>query len=296
MLRNPSKGKNGYIFFGEVLSVHSRAVEEDDREDEESENEEDVEIRRELEEKRKVHLKWCPEVSQAVEACTDKTLLCSHLIIAVGTNATGFVSAFILNSASWNRVGWLSLWNERNRGSSLMNSPPAPGEPSCMIYQQKEGGSVLICQCTCYVAEDQLFQWTEKVFACLQKRGLTVTVLSDAPIAEYKTSDYHHGSDIPFLRALKTSAYKEVVNCPFLEQPNIVTGLPAAVLCHCQIHGIPAVLYQSYSDVISADSVTMETYKLALTWTKSIKLEPPTTDILQKFTRGCDDVHGNLYT
>lgn len=67
-----------------------------------------------------------------------------------------------------------------------------------------------------------------QVFGCLQKRGLAVTVLSDASIAEYKASDYLHGSDVPFLRALKTSAYKDVVNCPFLEQPNIVTGLPAA--------------------------------------------------------------------
>lgn len=67
-----------------------------------------------------------------------------------------------------------------------------------------------------------------QVFGCLQKRGLTVTVLSDAPITEYKASDYLHGSDVPFLRALKTSANKAAVNCPFLEQPNIVTGLPAA--------------------------------------------------------------------
>lgn len=38
-------------FFGEVLSVYSRAVEEDD-DDELDENEEDEQIRRELEEKR----------------------------------------------------------------------------------------------------------------------------------------------------------------------------------------------------------------------------------------------------
>lgn len=280
-------------FFGEVLSVYSRAVEEDDRDDEDNENEEDAEIRRELEEKRKVNLKWCPEVSQEIETCSDKKLLCSHLIITVGTNASGFLSAFILNSPSWKRIGWLALWNERSRGSGPMSNPPAPGEPGCVLYQQKEGDSVLICQCTSYIAEDQFFQWTEKVFGCLQKRGLAVTVLSDASIAEYKASDYLHGSDVPFLRALKTSAYKDVVNCPFLEQPNIVTGLPAAVLCHCQIHGIPAVLYQNYSDVISADSVTMEAYKRALSWTKSLK--PPSTDILQKITRS-SDVHGNLYT
>lgn len=39
-------------FFGEVLSVYSRAVEEDELEDVEDENEEDVQIRREIEEKR----------------------------------------------------------------------------------------------------------------------------------------------------------------------------------------------------------------------------------------------------
>lgn len=39
-------------FFGEVLSVYSRAVEEDDYDDIEEENEEDLQIRREIEEKR----------------------------------------------------------------------------------------------------------------------------------------------------------------------------------------------------------------------------------------------------
>lgn len=38
-------------FFGEVLSVYSRAVEEDD-DDELTQNEEDEQIRREIEEKR----------------------------------------------------------------------------------------------------------------------------------------------------------------------------------------------------------------------------------------------------
>ncbi|XP_063058447.1 proteasome assembly chaperone 1 [Engraulis encrasicolus] len=282
-------------FFGEVLSVYSRAVEEDDRDDEEEENEEDVEIRRELEEKRKVQMKWCSDEGQAIEGSSDKKRTCSHLIVAVGTNATGFVSAFILNSASWHRVGWLSVWNERSRGSGPSPNPPAPGEPGCVLYQQRDDDSVLICQCSSYVAEDQLFQWTEQLFMCLQKRGLAVTVLSDVPVAEYKTPDYVHGSDVPFLRALSSSAYKGPVTCPFLEQPNIVTGLAAAVLSHCQVHSIPAVLYQNYSDVISADSDTMEAYRHAVSSAKGIKLDPPSADVLQKFTKA-SDLHGNLYT
>uniref|UniRef100_A0A4W5NLD7 Proteasome assembly chaperone 1 n=1 Tax=Hucho hucho TaxID=62062 RepID=A0A4W5NLD7_9TELE len=249
-------------FFGEVLSVYSRAVEECD--EDLDENEEDEQIHREIEENREVHIEWGPEVTQSLGSGSN-TLQCSDLIIAVGQNAAGFLSACVLNAESWDAVGCASLWNERSRGSSRQSSAPLPGEPACLFYRHRDNPAVLICQSTCYIAEDQLFQWTEKVFGCLQNRGLNVMVLSDSPMAEYKTSEYLYGSTIPFIRSLKSSAYKCQAFCPAVEQPNILTGLPAAVLSHCQVHQIPAVLYQCYSDVISPDSVTMETYKPALT-------------------------------
>uniref|UniRef100_A0A674B858 Proteasome assembly chaperone 1 n=1 Tax=Salmo trutta TaxID=8032 RepID=A0A674B858_SALTR len=128
---------------------------------------------------------------------------------------------------------------------------------------------------TCYI-----------VFGCLQNRGLNVMVLSDSPVAEYKTPDYLYGSTIPFIHSLKSSAYKCQAFCPAVEQRNILTGQPAAVLSHCQVHQIPAVLYQCYS-VISPDLVTMETYKPALTsLSKLVKLEScPSADVLRKSAR-----------
>ncbi|XP_053502083.1 proteasome assembly chaperone 1 isoform X1 [Ictalurus furcatus] len=282
-------------FFGEVLSVYSRAVEEDDYDDAEEENEEDLQIRREIEEKREVHIKWCPEVSKAVES--SEKLQCSDLIIAVGPNAAGFVSAYILSSEGWTQVGWVSLWNERSCGSTRLDTAPLPGEPGCVFYQQRSCPSVLICQCTCYIAEDQLFQWAEKVLGSMQSRGLTVTVLSDSPLAEYKTPHYVNGNATPFLRALKTSTFTDNLHCPLLEQPNIITGLPAAVLNQCQVQHVPAVLFQCFSDVIHPDSVTMETYKPTLSCLRTqVKLDTsPNMEILQKLTR-VNDAHGNLYT
>ncbi|CAB1352416.1 unnamed protein product, partial [Coregonus sp. 'balchen'] len=150
--------------------------------------------------------------------------------------------------------GCVSLWNERSRGSSRQSSVPLPGEPACLFYRHMDNPAVLICQSTCYIAEDQLFQWTEK------NRGLNVMVLSDSPVAEYKTPDYLYGSTIPFLRSFKSSAYKSQALCPAVEQPNILTGLPAAVLSHCQVHQIPAVLYQCYTDVISPDSTSSQRF------------------------------------
>ncbi|XP_013881718.1 proteasome assembly chaperone 1 [Austrofundulus limnaeus] len=275
-------------FFGEVLSVYSRAVEEDEEDLEE--NEEDEQIRRELEEKRTVQLQWSPNVSESLKS--GNKFQCSDFILAVGHNAAGFLSAYVLASANWDAVGRALVWNERSRTVTGRTSE----ESACVFYRCKDKPSVLVCGVTCYVAEDQLFQWTEKVFECLQSRELSVTVLSDSSVADYKTADYLSSSSAPFLRSLHTSAFSHQPVCQSLEQPNIVTGLPAAVLNHCQVHRIAAVVYQCYSDVIGPDSVTMETYKPALTKLgSSIQLDSsPNTDVLRKFVR-TTDIQSNLY-
>ncbi|XP_016385816.1 proteasome assembly chaperone 1 [Sinocyclocheilus rhinocerous] len=273
-------------FFGEVLSVYSRAVEEDEYDDMTNENEEDEQIRREIEEKRSVDVHWLSQ--------TDGSVPCSDVIIAVGPNATGFVSAHVLSSGGWTAVAWVSLWNEQSPGSGRADTAPGPREPSCVLYQQKHSPSVLLCQCSCYVAEDQQFQWTEKVLGCVQTRDLTVTVLSDCSVAEYKTSDYLSESSVPFLRSLRTSAHTGPVASPALEQPNISTGLAAAVLSHCQVQRIAAVLYQCYSDVLQPDSLSMQMYRAAVS--AVLKLDPsPSADVLQKITRG-SELQSNLYT
>nr|XP_046266327.1 proteasome assembly chaperone 1 [Scatophagus argus] len=275
-------------FFGEVLSVCSRAVEEDD--DDLDENEEDEQIRRELEEKREVQLLWSPEVSESLKS--GNKLQCSDFILAVGHNAARFLSVYVLTSANWDAVGHASVWNERSRAVTEQTSV----DSACVFYRRKDDPSVLICQVTCHVAEDQLFQWTEKVFDCLQHRELNVTVLSDCPVAEFKTADYLRCSSAPFLRSLHSGAFSGQSVCRSLEQPNIVTGLPAAVLNHCEVHRIAAVVYQCYSDVIGPDSVTMETYKPALTkLDKSIQLDwSPSTDVLRKFVTNTN-IQSNLY-
>ncbi|XP_077597460.1 proteasome assembly chaperone 1 [Stigmatopora nigra] len=274
-------------FFGEVLSVCSRAVEEEDDEEELDENEEDAQIRKELDEKRVVQLHWGPEVCEALKS--GEKLPCSNFILAVGHNASRFLSVYVLASEKWEMVGSASVWNERSQAKSGQES-------GCVFLRRRDDPSVMICQLTCYVAEDQQFQWTEKVLDSLQHRGLNVIVLSDCSLADYKSADYLYGSSTPFLRSLHSNVFSGPTVCPALEQPNILTGLPAAVLNHCQVHRIPAVVYQCFSDVIGGDSVTMETYKPALAKLgKSITLDPcPTSDTLRKIVR-TRDPQSNLY-
>ncbi|XP_012736928.2 proteasome assembly chaperone 1 [Fundulus heteroclitus] len=276
-------------FFGEVLSVYSRAVEEED-EEELDDNEEDEQIRRELEEKRAVHLHWSPDVTESLRS--GNKLQCSSFILAVGHNAASFLSAYVLASANWDAAGRALAWNERSRSGTGRSGE----ESACVFYRHKDEPSVLICNVTCHIAEDQLFEWTEKVFDCLQSRELAVTVLSDRSVADYKTPDYLCSSSAPFLRSLHSSAFADRPVCPSLEQPNIITGLPAAVLNHCQVHRIAAVVYQCYSDVAGPDSVTVESYKPVLNKLgRSIQVNsPPSTDVLRKFLRSAE-IQSNLY-
>lgn len=67
--------------------------------------------------------------------------ICVYLWITVSLGP-GFVSAYVLSSEGWTQVGWVSLWNERSRGSTRLDTAPLPGEPGCVFYQQKSCPSV----------------------------------------------------------------------------------------------------------------------------------------------------------
>ncbi|NP_001012561.2 proteasome assembly chaperone 1 [Gallus gallus] len=277
-------------FFGEVVVAPSRAGVDDEEETEETA--EDREIRRELQEKREITVLWTPG---AAGSPAEEPLRCSRFIVAVGHNAVAFLSAFILDSVCWNIVGAVKLWNEWCQTTNATSVLPT--DSFCLFYQLISDPTVLLCQCSCYVAEDQQFQWLEKVFGHIGKKGLQVTILSTCPVAEYKTQESTLTLPSPFLKALKTKEFKEEVCCPLLEQPNIVRDLPAAVLSYCQVWQIPAVLYQCYTDIIKLDAVTIEAFKPLLSskpLKNLVKDISESTKILKKLlTTG--ETHNNIY-
>ncbi|CAB1316539.1 unnamed protein product [Coregonus sp. 'balchen'] len=323
-------------FFGEVLSVYSRAVEEDD-DDLDAENE-DEQIHRAIEEKSwdaVGHASLWNERSRgssrqsiaplpgepaclfyrhrdnpAVFGCLQKRGL-SVMVLSDSPVAEYKTPDYLYGSA----VPFLrSLKSSASKSQALCPALEQPniltGLPAAVLsHCQVHQIPAVLYQCyTDVISPDSITMETYKpvllclsklvkVFGCLQKRGLSVMVLSDSPVAEYKTPDYLYGSAVPFLRSLKSSASKSQALCPALEQPNILTGLPAAVLSHCQVHQIPAVLYQCYTDVISPDSITMETYKpVLLCLSKLVKLEPClSADVLRKFAI-ITEAQSNLYT
>lgn len=247
-------------FFGEVVAPPSRAGVDDDEDAEEAP--EDREIRLELQKKREVHVAWSTAFKASLESSSDHLFPCSKFILGVGHNAAAFLSSFVLNSGNWEVVGSVKLWNEWCRTSNTTSVLPT--DTFCLFYQLISDPTVLLCLCTCFVAEDQQFQWLEKVFGCLQKTNVQVAVFSTSSVTDYKTPESTFMLSSPFLKALKTKQFKDNVSCSLLEQPNIVRDLPAAVLSYCQVWQIPAVLYQCYTDVIKLDIITVEAFKPVL--------------------------------
>uniref|UniRef100_UPI00398E40FE proteasome assembly chaperone 1 n=1 Tax=Pristiophorus japonicus TaxID=55135 RepID=UPI00398E40FE len=280
-------------FFGEVVSVFSRAVDEDDVE----EDEEDQQIRRELAGRREISIHWSSASRTSTESTAELSLPCSTFLIAVGHNAVGFLNTFVQSSGSWEVIGAVTLWNERVKGTDTLDQQ-FPTDSSCLLYRLASNPMVLACQCSCYVAEDQLFQWAEKVFGNIQKRNLEVIVLSSSSVTEYKSARSTANISVPFLRALKTRASQETPPCALLEQPNVVSGLPAAVLSYCQVRQVPAVLYHCYSDVTKLDSLTIEAFRPLLACKSLISFVKDTSRSVEILKQLVDrsKIQSNLYT
>ncbi|KAH0620957.1 hypothetical protein JD844_021880 [Phrynosoma platyrhinos] len=208
---------------------------------------------------------------------------------------TAFLSSFVLSSGCWELVGSVKLWNEWSRTSDTTNVLPT--NSFCLFYRLVSDPTVLLCQCNCYVAEDQQFQWLEKVFGCMRKIDLQVLVLSSCSITDYKTTESILTLPSPFLKALKTTEFKDQVCCSLLEQPNIVRDLPAAVLSYCQVWKIPAVFYQCYTDILKLDLVTVEAFQPVLSskiLKSLVKDISGSTELLTKLVT-TNEVH-NIYT
>ncbi|XP_028902535.1 proteasome assembly chaperone 1 [Ornithorhynchus anatinus] len=294
-------------FFGEVVEVPSRAGLEEEEEEEgeeepatnsswQEEAAEDVEIRRGLHTKREVEVFWDLKPATVSEGPDLKQFPCSQFILAVGQSPVAFLSSFVLNSETWKVAGSVKLWNEWCKTTNSTN--PSPTDSFCKLYCLKSDPTVFLCQCNCYVAEDQQYQWLEKVLGSLQKKDLQVTILTTRHVTDYKTPESTLNLPSPFLKALKTKTFNGPVCCPLLEQPNIVHGLPAAVLSYCQVWQIPAVLYQCYSDVMKLDPVTVEAFKPVLS-SRSLKSLAEniskSTEMLKKLMT-TNEIQNNIYT
>ena len=113
---------------------------------------------------------------------------------------------------------------------------------------------------------------------------------------------YHHGNDLTqdyAVRCLKSSSWTYKTNCKKLEQPNILGGIPAAVLTQKECNLGPCLAVVNYTEVETTDSLTLKGFhdvffKLEPVAKNSVKPVPPATST-SRLKKLYEEEKGNIF-
>ncbi|KAK3097497.1 hypothetical protein FSP39_010216 [Pinctada imbricata] len=247
-------------FFGEILPVRSRAV-DDDEEDEDYESQACP-----------MTVRWSPAAKASMSERKDQKMECLVFVMAIGPAATGFSQTYITHT-NYEILG--AVFGGMNDGDINSIQQTSPADKCCYIYRNKEDPTVFVCQCNLTVLPENSFSFVSQLFPCFDFDHATISILCTASTSEYKGEKPISDMNPPFLRALKTTKVIATPTCPYLEQPNMISGLPAQVMAECQMHNIKATMYICFADTIFLDSLTMRAFIPVLQTT-------PIKDIIQK--------------
>ncbi|XP_063236960.1 proteasome assembly chaperone 1 [Bacillus rossius redtenbacheri] len=213
------------VCFGEIQEKVSRAFwDEEDEFDDDS------------------HGNYCPERSCKIVWMTDKNILQRNfdvLLIVDGAFMKGVFEQGVVAKAD-----------------PIARILDVKSAKKCDVMGQIffQNDKALVCLCEESLDVTNTYAFTREVFP-LMARCREVVALTSRSAASYL---HHRGKELPmsFLRRLQTDAYRGDPVCERLEQPNIVSGVPAQVLSWCQAHNLPAVLFVCYSESDEIDSMT----------------------------------------
>ncbi|KAK6169032.1 hypothetical protein SNE40_020162 [Patella caerulea] len=244
-------------FFGEILPVSSRAVEEEDDDD-------DLPL---YYSNSKVC--WTDDVRDQLNK--NGKLTCSVLMIATDNVSCAFLEAY-LRSDDDTLLGGVFCGVGDEEQLSLQSKITKISS----IYRVAKCPSIFVCQCQTTVHPEQSFSWVQQIFSNLDCTNCDIIVLSSALTCDYKSDVPLSEIKTPFLKALYTDQRKPSCICSTLEQPNIVSSLPAQILAYSQINELKSSLFVCYTDVIHFDIPTVKAYLpvLKLPTLKNLQINP----------------------
>uniref|UniRef100_H2YT58 Proteasome assembly chaperone 1 n=1 Tax=Ciona savignyi TaxID=51511 RepID=H2YT58_CIOSA len=221
-------------FFGEILPVVSRAVDDDDSDDSEI---------------------IVPSFVWKGEDFTN--LKFKHIVFGIGTVATGFIESYCLPNKDGNEKAKLcEIIDCENTGSKT--------KERCVLKvycDDKE--DTIFCTCMSHVASEIIWPLKDQIFSKFQINTSTnIIILDSAPIHDFKSN-----KDItaPFVRSLCTNNFNKKTVFPMLEQPNLVKGISAAILTACEVEDIPAELCVCFIATCVVDFASIQAFCPLLT-------------------------------
>jgi len=228
--------------FGEILPFESRAVDEDD-EYEEDDIPDDQQI--------EVYFSCGNQICKSpLEVPTQTTI-----IVSVGPVACAFAETYLFTSETKHEQ---TLFKEYISNLPLMYGNVGKEDVKtkaelCTVYSRS---GIILCSFKKEIEADLCFEVTQQIFSNVTKESRVIILTGDHISRFYS----HFRENPPFLRCLSSLSFNEKTACPYLEQPNIISGISAATLTHCEVKRIPCILYVAFMDILDVDSVNVEIY------------------------------------
>uniref|UniRef100_A0A0B6YAN1 Proteasome assembly chaperone 1 n=1 Tax=Arion vulgaris TaxID=1028688 RepID=A0A0B6YAN1_9EUPU len=243
-------------FFGEILPVTSRAVDDD---------EEDENITSIHESDPVIH--WSKNFCVEVEKLPSNKIPCSVFVIAVGTEANVF-SEIYLKPFGYEAVG--GVFTSFKDDVPLTSSQSSLTEKNFCIFRCLSKPSVFLCQFKLEVSPEHSYAWTKLLTDSFDLSTADIIVLTSSGMSTYCSELPFSDLEPPFLRCLKTEYFVGNLKCKILEQPNMLTGLPAQLMTFFQAYQYKAAVYVCFKEKRFIDIVDVKTF-LPLLQTISIQ-------------------------
>lgn len=231
-------------FFGEVLPIHSRAV--DDNEDE---NVESPSVYFDLDQR-----------YQDVPSLPAYDLVC----VATGIAPSIFVQCYLVPDAH-QVMGTIRLNPTKQQDSSNDPSGGVWGLDYSrrtdvlgkLVHYSGHGAGVLYCLCDKEIPFESCAPIARHFVELSKSPRVTSVSFAALPASDYKSKGR---PEFPLLRQLRTfgsarNGTEEVI--PDLETPNTVSGMCAAMLTECEVGDMPGTLFVLYTDTPEVDSTVV---------------------------------------
>jgi len=214
---------------------------------------------------------WSPSVLEHVEkvafnANNNAEHVLSTKVLLIGT--TGAAACFLHSQFPAKKVvGSLSLPEISMKNNTL--EPSNVNNQTCYFFEI-DGSSVkeiMLVICQYEVTRERSYAWTSTLFRHV--RAERVVVLERLLDSAYRAPESISSPMSPLLRKIETTVERKLqpevpVVCAYLEPPNLIERMPAAVLTHCEHRALRATLFLSLEDSRLLDLSTLLAFESVL--------------------------------
>lgn len=261
-------------FFGEIRTLSSRAVD-----DEEADDQAKYEVTYEESDKtypRHVKL-MIISVSEIASIFVKSHFLNDNAIPICTINYTCLKNT----DESMLYTGLLSNKNVKNVAVSISASYP----------------DAMVCEVSKSVPEEICHEICEIIFNYFTPSR--VLILTSKHMATFKSENSLLSFQAPFLKSLCSTQYftSHLCNIPHLNSPNFLSNIPASILLKCEVKKLPALCIVGYVDTDAIDSLNVQVFDEILNEAllSDTSVTPNAKSRVVKYVKTTQSVKNNLY-